>query len=138
MRAVGLAPAPRVMARNLDSGRVVATRVHVATTRIERAIGLLGRSDLQLGEAMWLSPSRGVHTCGMRFTIDLVGLDAAGTVVDRVVGMKPWRLRLPRRSVVGVLELPEGSLDRSDTRLGHCLSFQTVEAQDRETPTRGE
>ena len=126
------------MARNLDSGRVVAASVNVATTHIERAIGLLGRSDLRRGEAMWLSPSRGVHTCGMRFPIDLVGLDIIGRVVDRAVGMQPWRLRLPRPRVVGVLELAAGSLDQSDTQLGHCLSFQTVEAPDRETPTRGE
>ena len=137
MAIVGPEGAPRMVARNLDSGRVVATRVRVATTRIERAVGLLGRRDLPRGEAMWFSPSRGVHTCGMRFAIDLVGLDAAGTVVDRVVGMKPWRLRLPRRRVVGVLELPAGSLDCSDTQLGHCLRFQTAEIQDRETPTRG-
>ena len=121
------------MARNLDSDRVIATMVKVATTRLERAVGLLGRSHLQLGEAMWFSPSRGVHTCGMKFAIDLVGLDATGKVVDRVVGMKPWRLRLPRPGVVGVLELPEGSLDRSDTRLGHCLRFHTVWARDRDT-----
>ena len=138
MKTVGLARAPRVMARNLDSGRVVATKVNVATTRIERAIGLLGRSYFQIGEAMWLSPSRGVHTCGMRFAIDLVGLDAAGIVVDRVVGMKPWRLRLPRRSVVGVLELPEGCLDRSDTQLGHSLTFHTVETRDLDTRAGGE
>ncbi len=138
MGTVGLEGAPRVMARNLDTGRVVATRVNVATTRVERAIGLMGRSDLHRGEAMWFSPTRGVHTCWMRFPIDLVGLDAAGMVVDRMAGMKPWRLRLPRQGVVGVLELVEGSLDRSDTQLGHCLRFQTVEAQDREAPTRGE
>ena len=135
---VSLATAPRVMARNLDSGEIVATRVNVATTRIERAIGLVGRSDLGSGEAMWFSPSRGVHTCGMRFPIDLVGLDAAGMVVDRVVGMKPWRLRLPRLSVVGVLELPEGSLDRSDTQLGDCLTFEAVEAEDRDKRAGGE
>ena len=129
-------PAPWVLARNVDSGQIVATRVRVATSRVTRAIGLLGRSHLQLGEAMWLSPSRGVHTCGMRFPIDLVGLDVTGRVVDRVVGMQPWRLRLPRRGVVGVLELAEGSLDRSDTQLGHCLKFQTVEAGDRDTHAR--
>ena len=123
-----MAPTPWVVARNVDSGQIVATKVNVATTRVERTIGLLGRSDLQLGEALWLSPSRGVHTCGMRFAIDLVGLDVTGRVVDRVVGMQPWRLRLPRKGVVGVLELAEGSLDRSDTQLGHCLKFQTVEA----------
>ena len=75
-----------MLARHLDSGRVVATRVTVATTRIERATGLLGRSDLQLDDAMWLPPSRGAHTCGMRVPIDLVGLHAAGKVVDRDTG----------------------------------------------------
>jgi hypothetical protein len=114
------------MARNLDSGRIIATRVSVTATRTERALGLLGRDDFQPDEAMWIAPSRGVHTCGMRFPIDLVALDATGKVVDRVAGLAPWRLRLPRRSVVGVLELPEGSLERSETRLGHCLTFETV------------
>ena len=126
------ARAPRVVARNLDSGRVVATKVTVAATRLERAIGLLARTDLPAGEAMWISPSRGVHTCGMRFPIDLLGLDVSGTVVDRVAGMKPWRLRLPRQSIVGVLELPAGSLDQSDTRLGHRLTFETVDPRDRD------
>ena len=133
MMPAGLTRAQRVTARNLDSGRVVATEVTVATTRVERAIGLMGRSDLHPGEAMWFAPTRGVHTYWMRFPIDLVGLDAAGMVVDRVAGMKPWRLRLPRQGVVGVLELAEGSLDRSDTRLGHCLRFEAVGAQDRDT-----
>ena len=70
----------------------------------------------------------------MRFPIDLVGLDAAGMVVDRVAGMKPWRLRLPRQGVVGVLELAKGSLDRSDTRLGHCLTFEAVGVRAATTP----
>ena len=130
--------APRVIARNLDSGQVVATNVTVATTRLERAIGLLARTDLPAGEAMWISPSRGVHTCGMRFSIDIVALDMTGMVVDRVVGMQPWRLRLPRRRVVGVLELPEGSLDGSDTRVGHRLTFEAIGAEDRDPLARGE
>lgn len=129
--------APQIVARNLDSGRVVALRVSAATTRVERAIGLLTRSGLQPGDAMWISPSRGVHTWGMRFAIDLVALDAAGTVVDRVVGMRPWRLRLPRPRVVGVLELPEGSLERSDTQLGHRLTFESVQAGSRVTHADG-
>ena len=138
MMPAGLTRAQRVTAHNLDSGRVVATEVTVATTRVERVIGLMGRSDLHPGEAMWFSPTRGVHTCWMRFPIDLVGLDAAGMVVDRVPGMKPWRLRWPRTSVVGVLELAEGTLDRSNTQLGHCLTFEAVGAQDRDTRAGGE
>ena len=69
-------------------------------------------------------PSRGVHTCGMRFSIDLIALNATGVVVDLVEGLRPWRLRLPRRGTAGVLELPEGGLNGSGTRLGHTVTFE--------------
>ncbi|MGH9371940.1 MAG: DUF192 domain-containing protein, partial [Vicinamibacterales bacterium] len=75
------------------------------------------------GEALWIVPSRGVHTWGMRFAIDVVALDDCGVVVDRVSALKPWRIRLPRRGTAGVLELPSGSLDRTGTQLGHRIEL---------------
>ena len=36
------------------------------------------------GEALWIVPSRGVHTWGMRFAIDVVALDERGVVIDQV------------------------------------------------------
>ena len=116
----------RVAVRNLDNGQTLAFRLHLATTRSERAVGLLGRDRLATGHGLWISPTRGVHTCGMRFPIDLVALDMRGTVIDRVVEMKPWRLRWPRLGAVGVLELPAGCLDHSDTQLGHRLAIESV------------
>jgi uncharacterized membrane protein (UPF0127 family) len=112
-----------LIARNLDTGAVVADRVEVADTRAARAVGLLSRSGLNPGEALWIIPSRGVHTWGMRFTIDLVALDDRGVVVDQVSGLKPWRIRLPRRGTAGVLELPPGTLEASGTTLGHRILF---------------
>jgi uncharacterized membrane protein (UPF0127 family) len=99
MECVKVPRGPLVMARNLDSGEVIAAPVGVTVTRAERARGLLGRADLESDEGLWIAPSRGVHTCGMRF---------------------------PRRYVVGVLELPEGSLRRTKTRLGHRLAFEVT------------
>jgi uncharacterized membrane protein (UPF0127 family) len=116
----------RVTARNVNSGEVVAARVDVTATRAERARGLLGRNTFEPDAGLWIAPGRGVHTCGMRFAIDLVALDATGTVIDCVAGLRPWRVRLPRRHVVGVLELPEGSLQRTQTRLGHRLAFEPI------------
>ena len=100
---------------------------------MDRAIGLLAHRSLGRGAGLWISPSRGVHTWGMRFTIDVVALDADGTVVDLVPGMQPWRLRLPRRGTVGVLELPAGSLARTRTRLGHRVLFEEAEDADKAT-----
>ena len=101
-----------LIARNLDTGASSPTTSAVADTRATRAVGLLSRSGLEPGEALWIVPSRGVHTWWMRFTIDVVALDERGMVIDRVSRLKPWRIRLPRRGTAGVLELPAGDARR--------------------------
>ena len=101
-----------LIARNVDTGSVVADLVAVADTRATRAVGLLNRTGLEPGEGLWIVPSRGVHTCWMRFAIDVVALDDQGVVIDRVANLKPWRIRLPRRGTAGVLELPVGHARR--------------------------
>jgi len=112
-----------LIARNLDTGTIVADNVAVADTRATRAVGLLNRSGLNPGEGLWIVPSRGVHTWWMRFAIDMVALDARGVVIDSVATLKPWRIRLPRRGTAGVLELPAGSLAATGTRVGHRLEL---------------
>jgi uncharacterized protein len=113
-----------LVAKNIDTGAVIADRVSVAATRAARRTGLLERESLEPGEALWIVPSRGVHTIGMRFAIDLVALDERGIVIDRVKALQPWRIRLPRRGTAGVLELPVGALDRSGTTIGHRVTFE--------------
>jgi uncharacterized protein len=112
-----------LIAKNLDTGAVVADKVAVADTRATRAVGLLSRGGLNPGEALWIVPSRGVHTCWMRFTIDVLALDDHGVVVDRVAGLKPWRVRLPRRGTAGVLELPAGAIEATGTQIGHRIEL---------------
>lgn len=118
----------RLVARNVDTGELLADRVTVATRTVERAVGLLKHDTLAPGEGLLITPCRGVHTWGMRFTIDLIALDAAGIVVDAVRAMAPWRIRLPRRGAVSVLELPAGSLSRSNTERGHRIELQLTPA----------
>jgi uncharacterized protein len=111
---------------NVTTGAVVADRISVAATRSARAVGLLNRDGLEPGEGLWIVPSRGVHTCWMRFAIDVLALDEDGVVIDRVDRLKPWRVRLPRRGTAGVLELAAGALALSGTELGHRLEFETT------------
>ena len=119
----------RMVARNISVNRILADRVGVADTRATRAVGLLSRDGLEPGEALWIVPSRGVHTWGMRFAIDVLALDQAGTVIDCVSNLKPWRLRLPRRGTAGVLELPAGTLAASGTAVGHHVLLEMAEAR---------
>ncbi len=114
----------RLVARNASLNTVIADRVGVAATRAARAVGLLARSGLAPGEALWIVPSRGVHTWGMRFTIDVLALDDTGRVIDCVSNLRPWRVRLPRRGTAGVLELPAGTLAASHTSIGHQIVIE--------------
>lgn len=115
-----------VSALNTTTNRPLAGRVAVAATRASRAVGLLRHRELPHGEGLWIVPSRGVHTCWMRFAIDVVALDRRGQVIDLVENLKPWRMRLPRAGCIGVLELPVGSIAESGTRLGDSILFETT------------
>jgi uncharacterized protein len=114
----------RLIARNASLDTVIADKVGVADTRSTRAVGLLTRSGLEPGEGLWIVPSRGVHTWGMRFAIDILALDQAGTVIDCVSNLRPWRMRLPRAGTAGVLELPAGTLEASRTSMGHRIVLE--------------
>lgn len=118
----------RLVARNVDTGELVAQRVTVATKKVDRAVGLLKHSSLAPGEGLLITPCRGVHTCGMRFTIDIIALDENGIIVDAVQELGPWRIRLPRPGAVSVLELPAGSLSRTNTACGHRIELQLTPA----------
>jgi hypothetical protein len=122
-----------LVAKNLDTGSIVADRVSVAATRAARRVGLLKRDTFVSGEALWIVPSRGVHTMWMRFAIDLVALDDRGVVIDRVQSLQPWRIRMPRRGTAGVLELPVGTIALSGIALGHRIQFEGDDAR-REVP----
>lgn len=111
------------IARDVETGVVMANRVTVASRRLERAVGLLGRNHLELGEALWITPCHGVHTWFMRFSIDVVAMDANGVVIDTVSTMKPWRMRLPRPGAFSVLELPAGTLLSTPTKIGRRIEI---------------
>lgn len=112
------------IARDIETGVIIANRVNVASTRAQRAIGLLGRNHLEPGEALWITPCHGVHTWFMRFDIDVLALDANGVVVDIVSTMKPWRMRLPKPGGASVLELPAGTLVKTGMKIGHHIKIE--------------
>jgi uncharacterized membrane protein (UPF0127 family) len=100
----------------------VATRIEIADHGEKRRTGLLGRSGLEAGGGLWISPCEAVHTFFMRFAIDLVYLDRKRCVrkVRHAVG--PWRLSACL-TAHSVLELPAGTALESKTRSGDMIEF---------------
>jgi len=106
---------------NPARGTVLAERVKVADTSITRFIGLLGRRGLPAGEGLLIKPSNGVHTLGMRFSIDVLLLDRAGFVVAAYNNLRPFRVTRLNWKAAMALELPPGTIGGSRTERGDQL-----------------
>jgi len=92
------------------SGAVLVDEVETAESLFARLKGLLGRSSLQKGHALWLRPCNGIHTFGMRFPIDVVILDSEQRVIASISDLLPNKITKIYRRAASVLELPAGTL----------------------------
>ena len=108
---------------NNTRNKAIADRIVLADTSLSRMVGLLGRKHLDPGEGLWIKPSSGVHTLGMSFAIDVVGLNKALQVVKLWSHLVPYRLTGVSWKVRSVIELPAGSIQKHGLELGDALSL---------------
>ncbi len=106
----------------------VATEATVADSYFGRLVGLLGKTKrwAQLGRGLWIVPSRGVHTIGMMFPIDLIFLSKEKQVVHVEEYVRPFRISKVSLKATSVLELPTHTIYRSGTRVGDRLEIAPV------------
>jgi len=113
----------------LSRAGVVCESCAVADSLWTRLGGLMGRRELEPGEGLLLRPSGSVHTCFMRFAIDVVFLDRALRVLAVSPAVRPWRLRL-QRGARAVLELPAGQAGRVGLAPGDQLTVRRPATND--------
>ncbi len=87
---------------------------------------MIGRRGLEQDEGLLLTSAfGGVHTCFVRFPIDVAYLNRNGLIVAVQHNMKPWRFWIvSERDAVMALELPAGRLSETSTEIGDLLTFQ--------------
>ena len=112
---------------NLTRGTWLATRVKKADNFLTRVVGLLKRKTLTAEEALWLVPSKGIHTIGMKFPIDVVFLTRQNLVLRVISGLVPNRITWPRLRAYSILELPNGTIKKSHTEVGDKLEVSLAE-----------
>ena len=105
------------------SGAVLAGDVETAESLFARLKGLLGRSGLSFGHALWIRPCNGIHTFGMRFPIDVVVLDRDLNVRAIHPAVNPWRMTTLYPVGCSVLELPAGATNEAGLCMGDTVMF---------------
>jgi uncharacterized protein len=96
-------------ARLLVDGQEVG-EIREARGPIGRLLGLMGRAQIPSGRGLLFTHCSSVHTCFMRFPIDVVYLDDAGRV-QKVSYVWPWRVSAAR-GAKAVIEFPLGDSAR--------------------------
>ena len=115
---------------NLTKKSWLATKVRKADSFVTRMVGWLKRSKLGPEEALWLTPSKGIHTIGMKFPIDVVFLDKENRVLGLTSGMAPYRISGIQLRGYSVLELSSGTIRKSRTEVCDQLEISLAETSE--------
>ena len=111
--------------RNATRHVELGGRVRVATSLVDRAIGLLSTRALGAGEGLYLTPCRSIHTFFMRYPIDVLFLDAHGEVLSEGT-IQPWRMSGWYAQSKGTLEFAAGTLRRTGTEVGDRIEMKDL------------
>ena len=116
---------------NRTRGTCLASRAEEASSSGTRMKGLMGRLPEQFprGSGLWIFPSNGIHTFGMRFPIDAAYLDSRKRIVKMYKGLVPFRIAALALRAKSVLELPAGTLEATQTQIGDELEFRPLSGE---------
>lgn len=112
--------------RNRSTGAVLADSVAFTVPPLRRIVGLLLGSGRELAENVWLERCRGVHTLGLRTTVDVIFLDAFGRVLACRPGVPPGCPSVAYSDARATLKLASGFLARCDVLVGDVLALDEV------------
>lgn len=98
-------------------------RIETANSFWTRFRGLLGRSGLEEGEGLLISPCWSIHCIGMKFAIDVIFLDRNYQVISVYPNLKPGAMASNRKARY-VLELKAGEVARHNIQVGEQLTIE--------------
>lgn len=102
---------------------MLAREARVAQTFHERFWGWMRRPTVKEEEALILIPCQAVHTCFLKFCLDILFVAADGLVLFSLAGFPPFRFSPFVRGSKMVVELPAGRLKQTHTAPGDRLVF---------------
>ncbi|OOM80581.1 hypothetical protein CLPUN_12470 [Clostridium puniceum] len=106
---------------NKNNNKLLANRVIEAGTFITRLKGLMFEKRLEDNTAMFIYPCNSVHTYFMKFSLDILFVSKEFKVLHLVENMKPGNISCFVRKSMGVLELPAGTIKKTNTKKGDFL-----------------
>ncbi len=109
-----------------EKNRVLFKNAAMTTHFFDRLIGLAGKSKIEEDQALCIKPCKSIHMLFMRFSIDVVFLDASGKVIGRIENLKPWRVSGYVKNSKTVIEMPCHSIKKKNIKLNDKIIILTT------------
>jgi uncharacterized membrane protein (UPF0127 family) len=106
---------------NKTKNQKLSEQLMVADTMFSRMKGLLGKSQLEGDEMLWIHRCNSIHTFFMKFAIDCVFLNKQMLVCALRQKVVPWRMVFPILRADSVIEMPAGSIQSLKIQVGDQL-----------------
>jgi len=109
-----------------DTNRCLLEKIEYAVDIKSRLLGLIGRSGIEEGWGLYFPRCSSIHTCFMRFPIDIIYINTGWKVVKTVEFKKPWRFSFCP-GAAGTIETKGGWIRESGICRGMELEIQQRE-----------
>ena len=116
-----------MQASNHTRNKILADKGTVANRPWLRMRGLIGRASLEPGEGLLLLGTKGIHTIGMCFPIDVLFLNDEAQVIHMIHALNPLRVSPFIKTSAMVLELPAGTLQETGTQVGDWIEITVAD-----------
>ena len=113
-----------LMSLMTSDGTVLIDRVEWVDGFFGRCRGLIGRSTIGQDRGMALVPCKAVHTCFMRFSLDVIFFSRDFYVVHIAKNILPYRIACGGRKAWGVVEVQSGWFPWDRLKEGDRLVFK--------------
>lgn len=108
------------MIKNKTRNTLISQNHGIANKFLDKALGLLKKES----NAFLVIKTRfGIHTFGMKKSIDVIILNGKNSVVALRENLSPQRIFIWNPKFDTVIEMPLGSIKKSNTSLGDILVF---------------
>lgn len=77
-------------------------------------------------QALVFRRCRSIHTCFMRYAIDVVYLDPHARITKLAHRLGPWRMSAGPSGTADTLELPAGSIQALSLKAGDALELEVT------------
>ncbi len=112
------------------NNNILINYVEPAFSIFKRMRGLLGRKNLPEDSALYIKPCGSIHTCGMKFSLDVIFIDKNMKITKIAREIKPLRAITGGKGAVAVLELQSGWFNWSTLNINDKIILEEKQEND--------